>query len=448
MPDRQPVLPARRIAVIDDDPDFLSAVSQSLTDVGYDVAPAPSATDALRLLDAEPFDLVLTDIRMPERDGISLCSQIVGEHPGVPVVVMTAYGDLASAVSALRAGATDFIAKPFTLRTLALTVERALLSEASRAKRLPSSAVSGEGELLLGESPAIQELRHMTTMTAATDATVLISGESGTGKELVARTIHRKSRRRSQPFLAVNCAAMPMGLLESELFGHARGAFTGAEQARRGLLLEAGEGTLFLDEVGAMPLALQAKLLRALEERKVRPVGASGELPFGARILAATNRELREAVDAGAFRQELLYRLAVIRIDVPPLRERDGDVLLLARHFLARLSNSYELSSDAISRIKTYSWPGNVRELENCVVAAFTMSRSGRIGFEDLPTLVRAPRGRARESDALSLEDQERRHVLHVLESLNGNKSQAARSLGINRATLYRKLKRWGFHDR
>ena len=445
-----------RLLVVEDDDDTRLALADVLSGCGHDVHARPNAEDALRTLDSEDFDAVLTDVKMPGIDGIELCRRLSGDRPDLPVVVMTAFGDVDSAVGALRAGAFDFITKPFAAEQVDEVIRRAVERSQSspiisRLEEIPSGARRIAG--LVGSSAAMCQVSEQVARAAPTDSTVLIGGESGTGKELIARAIHEASARCNGPFVAMSCAAVPQEILEAELFGHAKGAFTGATEAREGLFQQADGGSLFLDEIGDMPLELQPKLLRALQERSVRPVGAPREVAYDARIIAATNKDLEEAMEKGEFRRDLFFRINVIRVGLPPLRERGRDVIELAHHFLALASEDgpeCTLTPEAEALLVAYGWPGNVRELENCMNAAAALAAGGRIGFEELPTGVRSQRasGQAMCVDSSSLEDVERRHITAVLRAVGGNKAQAARKLGIDRATLYRKLERLGLDRR
>jgi two-component system response regulator HydG len=358
----------------------------------------------------------------------------------------------------MRAGAYDFVTKPIELDFLALTLQRAVRHHLLQEKvKVLSEEVAGlkRFDEMLGTSPPMQELFDQLSRIADSEASVLITGESGTGKELVASAIHRKSRRRGKPYVAVNCAALPDALLESELFGHAKGAFTDARAARKGLFLEAEAGTLFLDEIGDFPLATQAKLLRALEEQKLRPVGGDREQPFDVRILSATNRDLEMAVEESRFREDLYFRINVIQIEVPPLRARGGDILLLAQHFVhgfaARSGKQVTGISDTVAeKLMDYSWPGNVRELRNAIERAVALTRYENLAVDDLPEKIRDYQssrmviGGNDPADLMPLEDVERRYILHVLAALGDNKTTAARVLGLDRKTLYRKLRQFG----
>jgi two-component system response regulator HydG len=440
------------VLVVEDDDDTRAALADTLTDLGHCIEVRADGVAALERLGNAEFDAVLTDVRMPRMDGIELCRRLSGDRPSLPVLVMTAFGDVDSAMGALRAGAYDFITKPLTIERLADALDRALNQGPKSpiiVRPCPAPAIEEPLDGLVGASPVMRTLGDRIRSAAPTESTVLITGESGTGKELVARALHRHSQRAEGPFVPVSCAAVPAEMLEAELFGHTRGAFTGAGQARVGLLQQAQGGTLFLDEIGDMPLELQPRLLRALQERRVRPVGSSVEFEFDARVVAATNRDLQAAMLAGAFREDLYFRVNVIRLEMPPLRDRPGDVLELARYFLARASagtaESYQLTPEAEHQLLAHDWPGNVRELENSMRAAVAMATSGHVGFEELPTGVRAGLGtRDNGTDPRTLDEVERRHILHVLDALDWNKAEAARVLGINRATLYRKLQRYG----
>jgi DNA-binding NtrC family response regulator len=439
-----------RVLVVEDDDDTRAALCDALTDLGHAIEAHADGVSALQRLGNAEFDAVLTDIRMPGMDGIELCQRLTGDRPHLPIVVMTAFGDVESALGALRAGAFDFLTKPLSLDTLAGALSRALghgNKSSIVVRPAPRLTASDEMEGLVGSSAAMRQVAERIAHVSLGDSTVLITGESGTGKELVARAVHRASGR-TGPFVPVSCAAIPADILEAELFGHTRGAYTGASEARQGLLPQAAGGTLFLDEIGELPLELQPKLLRALQSRRLRPVGSTEEVSFDARIIAATNRDLGRAVAEGKMREDLLYCLNVLTIPLPALRDRAGDVLELARHFLARASATlgvrYELSAAAERQLTAHSWPGNVRELENAIQASVALASSGQVGFDDLPTGIRAQRQQEATRESLSLEDVERRHILLVLDALHWNKAEAARILGINRATLYRKLQRYG----
>jgi two-component system response regulator HydG len=422
----------------------------------FQTTTSTTAEEALRRLVEDDFDLVLTDINMHAMSGVDLCRQIVESREHLPVVVMTAYGSMEAAIAAIRAGAYDFVTKPFEMDDIALTIERALKHRALReeVKRLRRVVVDSQKfDDILGTSGSMKKMYDLASRVAETETTVLITGESGTGKELVAKALHAKSTRKDGPFVAINCAAMPENLLESELFGHVRGAFTDARTARSGLFIKASHGTLFLDEIGEMPAGMQAKLLRALQERTVRAVGGDQEQPFDARIIAATNRDLETEVEEKRFREDLFYRINVVRIHVPPLRARGGDILLLAQHFLQRYQpNGHQrvvgIKSAAADKLLSYPWPGNVRELQNCMERAVALAQFDHVGVDDLPERVRefkSSRITIESSDPaelLPMEEVERRYILRVLEAVGGNKTLAAQVLGFDRRTLYRKLER------
>jgi len=439
-----------RVLVVEDDEETRLALSDALEDLGHEVKAEPCAESALTALEHDDVDAVLTDVRMPGMGGIELCRRLSGDRPNVPVVVMTAYGDVDSAVGALRAGAFDFITKPFSVDGVAEVLDNALDRGRSRptVQRLSPTPIADDSfHGLVGSSPAMRALHQLIGRAAATDSTVLITGESGTGKELVARAIHRASERSAGPFVAVSCAAVPHEILEAELFGHEKGAFTGAVQARIGLFEQASGGTLFLDEIGDMPFDLQPKLLRVLQERRVRPLGASREVLLDTRIVAATNRDIDQAVRGGQFREDLHFRIKVLSIHLPPLRERERDVVELARHFLPHTDQkALTLSPEAEQHLVGYDWPGNVRELENAMNAAAALASGPQIGPDELPTTVRTRRSAVAPAAErpTTLEEVERRHIEIVLKAVGWNKARAARKLGIDRATLYRKLSRFG----
>ena len=415
---------------------------------------------AIEVVQRDDVDVVVSDVNMKGMTGLELCQRVVADRPDIPVIMLTAFGSFEIAVGAIRAGAYDFVTKPVEIEALAIAVRRAAEHRALRGevKRLREVVASARrhGELI-GGSPAMQQVYQLIDQVSATDATVLITGESGTGKEVVAREIHERSRRKSAPFVVVNCAAVPEPLLESELFGHAKGAFTDAKQSRPGLFMQANGGTLFLDEIGEMALTLQPKLLRALQERKVRPVGGEAEVAVDVRLLTATNRDLEDMVEDKRFREDLYYRINVIHVPLPPLRARGGDVLLLAQHLLRHYAAVFDkkvvgLSAATAERLMSYDWPGNVRELGNCLERAVALAHFEEIQVEDLPDKIRnarraTPLAGSELQELLTLEEVERRHVLRVLEASHGNRTDAAKILGLDRKTLYRKLLRWGVGD-
>ncbi|MGZ3420210.1 MAG: sigma-54-dependent transcriptional regulator [Polyangiales bacterium] len=448
------------VLVTDDDVESLDATGSALRIAGHTVVTVASAREALAEIARTPVDVLLADVAMPEMNGLELCSHVVGNRPDVPVIVITGQGKLDVAIGAIRAGAYDFLLKPVSAPALLMAVDRAvqhrtLLRQLNMLAR-PTAPPEFDG--VIGESAAMRQVLDVVRRVAESDASLLIGGASGTGKEVIARALHRNSRRRSGPFVSVNCAALPEALLESELFGHTKGAFTDARQAHGGLFLQAQGGTFFLDEIGDMPLGLQPKLLRALQERTIRPVGSSAEIPIDVRIVAATNQDLEESVEQKRFRSDLYFRLNVVHVSLPPLRARGTDVILLAQHFLERLAARdgkpvRSLSPAAAEKLLAYDWPGNVRELQNCMDRAVALGRFDTVAPEDLPDRIRlhSSAALAAQSDdpatLLTLRELERRHVARVLAMVDGNKTTAARLLGIDRKTLYRKLEWLGVEN-
>jgi len=447
-----------RVFIVDDERSICEALEAGLTPKGFETRWTTSPAAALDLLGSTEVDVVLTDLNMRGMNGLELCERIVANRPDIPVIVITAFGSLETAVAAIRAGAYDFITKPVKVDALALALERAVQHRSLRAevKRLRQMVAERQRfEDVLGASPVMEKVQELLGRIAQTETTVLITGESGTGKEVVARALHRRSRRADGPFVAINCAAMPEPLLESELFGHARGAYTDARAARTGLFVQAAGGTLLLDEIGDLPLALQPKLLRALQERSVRPLGGDQEVAFDVRLIASTNRDLESAIEEGRFREDLYFRINVIQVTMPPLRARGSDVLLLAQHFLAHYAartarHVTGLTSPAAERLLSYAWPGNVRELQNCIERAVALTQYEDITVDDLPEKIRAYR-RSHvlvtsddPTELVPLEEVERRYILRVMEAVGDNKTLAAQRLGTGRKTLYRKLERYG----
>ena len=446
-----------KILVIEDDRGMCELLEIGLGKRGFSVHWSTDPLQTADILKREEFDVVVTDLNMPRLSGIDLTRQIVDSRPDLPVVLITAFGSMESAVAAMRAGAYDFVTKPLEVDALALLLQRAVQHRALReeVRRLRSAVAAAESVVgMVAESEAMRKVAQMLARVAETDVSALIVGESGTGKELVARAIHKRSVRKDGPFVAVNCSALPEALLESELFGHIRGAFTDAKLPRKGLFQHAQGGTLFLDEIGDLPLSLQPKLLRVLQERAVRPIGADAESPIDVRILAATNVDLEAAVQEKRFREDLFYRLNVVQIELPPLRARGNDVLLLAQHFIERTSARHDkrvekLTPKAAERLLAYSWPGNVRELQNCIERAVTLTSYDQIGVDDLPEKVRDYRpsqvlvSSDHPDELVSLEEIERRYILRVLDVVGGNKSLAAQILGVDRRTLYRKVEKY-----
>jgi DNA-binding NtrC family response regulator len=450
-----------RILVIDDEPDMCELLTMSLKEEGAEVVAMTSAREAFDVVATEEFDVVLTDLGMTEMDGLAVCQRIGGIHPNLPVIVVTGLGSMDAAIAAMRAGAYDFITKPIDPKLLSISIARAMEhkrvhAELKRLRDAAGSASSCDG--IIGSSRAMRRVHDTIGRVSTSDAPVLVQGETGVGKEVTARRIHETSRFRDGPFVAINCAAVPATLLESELFGHVRGAFTDAKAERMGLFVKANGGTIFLDEIGDMPLEIQPKLLRALQERTVRPVGGNVEIPFDARIIAASNRELEEEVEEKRFRQDLYYRINVVRVLVPSLRERNGDVLELAHHFLALHAvrsgkPALRISAEVAKKLMDYRWPGNVRELENCMARGVAFARFEELTVEDLPEKIRSYDSERfvvsanDEMEVLPLVELERRYVRRVLTLFNGNKSRTAHALGIDRRTLYRRAEKWVEED-
>ncbi len=439
-----------RLLVVDDEERFGRMVAEHLTEAGHDVTQVTSGTEAIRLLDAEEFDVVITDLKMAPVDGIQVLAAAKALDPETDVVLMTAYGTVETAVAAMRTGAYDYLTKPFSLDELTLLLERIqekrTLRRENTGLRQELAAVERQVEMV-GASAGLARVRELVAKVAASDATVLVLGESGVGKELVARQIHRQSPRSARPFVVVHAAALPENLLESELFGYEKGAFTGAQTRKLGRLELAEGGTLFLDEIGDISSAFQVKLLRFLQERTFVRVGGTRTVKVDARIVAATNRDLAEAVRQGRFREDLYYRLSVFPIQVPPLRERRADIAPLVRYTLARLGYGRELAPTIIRELTEYNWPGNVRELENVLERAVILAAGAEIGPEhiQLPEPVLMKPGRAEgDNPSDTLFDVERRMLEDALRRAGGNKSKAAKFLGITRRMLYTKLERFG----
>ncbi|MFK4763747.1 sigma-54-dependent transcriptional regulator [Desulfobaculum sp. SPO524] len=481
---------ARRVLVVDDEPALRLLVGAVLRDAGWHVMEAESAEDALGMLpDAGP-DVVLLDMRMPGMDGLEALGAIRAAVPGVPVVMLTAYGTVGSAVDAMKKGAFDYLTKPADNEELKAVLDKAWDYSRLVAENRELRQETGISEGFIGQTPQMERVRDLITQTGPTEATVLVMGESGTGKELVAAALHDVSARAKGPLIKVNCAALPGDLLESELFGYVKGAFTGATRDKPGRFQLASGGTLLLDEIGEMPLELQAKLLRALQERIVEPLGAVGAVPVDVRIVAATNRDLAAEVAAGRFREDLYYRLNVLEIRIPPLRERMDDMPLLVAHLLEKLGRKNrkqmrEVSPRFLEVLSHYAWPGNVRELENALERALVLSRTDSLREEDLPPQVRAggtPEGMqpvaapspatrgvvstaamdaaqpaARSADdasglgrpgPTSLDDAEKQALVEALEAHGGHRQKTADALGISRRTLQYKLRKYGLTRR
>jgi DNA-binding NtrC family response regulator len=449
------------IVVIDDDPEMRSMVHDHLKHQGYQVKDFGSSLEAVKYLsssglDAQGTELVLTDLRMPELDGLDVLQQIRRLPNPFPVIIMTAFATVDTAIEGLRKGAFDYITKPFKLNELSLTVERALSYYRLKTQNQAlTNAVqkNWNRQSIVGKSAAIQNIFDLIERAAPASSNILITGESGTGKEVVARALHNQSPRAEKPFIAINCTAIPESLMESELFGHIKGSFTGATQDKKGLFEEAHGGTLFLDEIGDMDLSLQAKLLRVLQERQIKPVGSTQSKAIDVRVIAATHKDLKKAISNGVFREDLYYRLSVIPIVTPPLRHRPEDIPLLAHYFLRKYSalNNGKIitfTQDALRKLVSLSWPGNVRELENMVERLVVLSRSPEIDAGDIPSADQSSSeqffGEA-TNDSPTLEELEKRYIQLVLDKTGGKKEKAAQILGINRRTLYRKQKEYGF---
>jgi two-component system response regulator PilR (NtrC family) len=461
-----------RVLIVDDEPDLVELVALTLSRMGLTSESAGSLGEAQRLLQSGHFDLVLCDMRLPDGDGLNLLEWLQARKPGVPCAVITAHGNVETAVRALKLGAFDFVSKPLDVAHL----RRMITSALKLSERPGGDGLTFRGPQLLGESPPMQQLREMIARVARSQAPVHIAGESGTGKELVARLIHQSGPRAEGPFIAVNCGAIPGELMESEFFGHKRGAFTGAVADKKGLIQSASGGTLFLDEVADLPLHMQVKLLRVIQEKAVRPVGETSEQQVDVRLLSATHKPLAELVAQGAFREDLYYRINVIELRVPALRERTGDIPILTHHILSRLARrvgnpSVEITPDALQVLKDYAFPGNVRELENILERALTLSLDGRIRPEDIrlravtrteaaaAAPVRAPAG-ASEPPAAAvapesaadlpgpledrLEGMEREAIIRALEQTRYNKTAAARLLGVTFRALRYRIKKLG----
>lgn len=441
-----------RIAVVEDDPALLELLQEELTSHGYQVAACDSAEALLAQLDALTPDLVVSDIRLPGIDGMALLQRLRQQPKPPALLLITAFGTVRQAVAALKQGADDFLTKPLDLEHLLLSVERLLAHKAlqQEVQQYRRSARQGSGGMI-GQSRAMRRLYQQTERIAKAQGAVLILGESGSGKELVARALHQQSERSAKPFIAVNCAGIPAELMESEFFGHAAGAYTGARNSRAGLFKQADGGTLLLDEIAEMPLLLQAKLLRVLQEGRMRPVGGDDEVAVDVRIIAATHQNLEQLVESSQFRADLFFRLETFTLNIPPLRERADDLELLAQYFLAQLkqkqpANVHSISSEALDCLYRYPFPGNVRELQNALERAYTFASSHAITLDDLPERIVNYQGKAagpqQASDTSwpSLQQVQHNYMRQVLQYTNGNKQQAAEILGITRRTLYRWL--------
>ena len=441
-----------KIMVVDDEPAFLDSIRRILHRENVEIVAVVNPRRALQLAGDEDFDLIVSDLRMPEMDGLTLLRELKSRGVQTPVVMMTGYGSIRSAVEAMKEGAIEYITKPLDREQFLAVVKKVIALPSLRKAPISAVFASGDFHGMIGRSEPMKKVYRLVQAVAATESTVLVQGETGTGKELVARAIHDLSRRSGGPFMAVNCAAISEGLFESSLFGHVKGAFTGALNYKEGFLKSADGGTLFLDEIGDMPLELQSKLLRVLQDGEMFPVGLTRPVKVDIRLVAATNQDLEKSVREKRFREDLFYRLHVIPISLPPLRERGEDIVLLVDVFLgqeARKSGKeIELSSEALSALGSYSWPGNVRELRNVIERTVTLTAEKRIESEHLPEYIAGRVSKKPDSSAerhpQSLERIEKQKIEEILNSTGGNKRKAAQLLGISRATLYRKLRQWG----
>ncbi|RKY96660.1 MAG: hypothetical protein DRQ06_00870 [Candidatus Hydrothermota bacterium] len=445
-----------RILIVDDEASVGQFLSIMLEREGYKVEAVLSGKEALEKIAENPPQVVLADLRMPEMDGIELLTRIKEEDPRIAVVIMTAYGSLESAVEAMRKGAFDYVMKPFQIEEIKLVIKRAIEERKLREENLELKRRVKQYELkeIVGKNEKFQRVLELAKKVAPTDSTVLIRGESGTGKELIAKAIHNMSPRANNPFIAINMAALPEELLESELFGYTKGAFTGATKNKEGLFKAAEGGTILLDEISEASPRIQVKILRALQEKEITPVGSTKTIKVDVRIIASTNADLEKMVAEGRFREDLYYRLNVVYIHLPPLRERKDDIPLLTNHFLKKYTSLYNLppkkiSDETMKILLEYSWPGNVRELENAIERAVILSEGDVIKPADLPEKIRDRFSVGGVSDqvslsGLTLEELERRYILQVLDETGWNKNRAAQILGIDPSTLYRKLQRYG----
>jgi DNA-binding NtrC family response regulator len=476
-----PVSPETRglhLLVVDDDAPVRRTCSDIGARMGFVTASAPDLREAAAILKRQQVDVLLLDMKLPDGSGLDLMDEVQAMYPETSVVVMTAFATVPSAVEAMQTGAGEYLTKPFSLEALTGILERVAarrqvdLAARTLRERLRKEPLTG---LLIGQSHEMEKVCRILAKVAMSTHPVLILGESGTGKELVARTIHQNGPLAGKPFVPVDCGSLVPTLIETELFGHVKGAFTGAHRAKEGLLASAGGGTVFLDEIGELPLDLQAKLLRALQEKEVRPVGATHSVPISARVLAATNRDLVAMVAQGRFRKDLYFRLNVVNLRIPPLRERRADVVVLAAHFLEKLKRAsdreHTFSTEALRVMTEYDWPGNVRELENAIERAVALSSGPILHMADLPTQLQdfrshrqqelaeaaqlaaveagaaSPSGMGHSSGIISIADMEKKAILGTIEQLHGDKLMAAKLLGIGKTTLYRKLKEYGVTD-
>ena len=441
-----------KVLVVDDDLEMCGMLFDVLKEEGFSVITTGDSLEAAKILKKEEFDVIVTDLKMKGLKGLDLLEEANKVAPMTPVIIITAFGTIESAIKAIKMGAYDYITKPFQMDEIVLTVKKALENRLLKKEviRLRKEVESRyDFHHLIGKSPSMQKIYDLIERISDTSSNVLITGESGTGKELVAKAIHYNGVRKEGRFIALNCAAIPETLLESELFGYKKGAFTDAKSDKKGLIFEANEGTLFLDEITEMPLTLQAKLLRVIEEREVRPLGETNSYPFDVRIISTSNRDIGSSIQQGRFREDLYYRLKVIDIEMPPLRERREDIPILVQHFIHKFSKELKkgvsgVSEEALKILLNYSWPGNVRELENIIQRAITLSQHEVILPEDLPaTVIQTPDKKLVEKaleENFTLDQLEKEYIKKVLIEAGGNKSKAAEILGLDRKTLYRKL--------
>jgi len=449
-----------KILIVDDEPRILLLMKSLMKANGFEVETAKDGPAALEIVKRGDIEIVITDLRMTAMDGMQLFAEVQAYNPAIPVILLTAYASVETAIEAMKSGIFDYITKPFKVEDMLACLHRAqekLKTKTTAVATSASEPLRYRFENLIASSSAMNEVCETISKVAPTAATVLINGESGTGKEVIARTIHKSSTRARKPWVAVNCAAIPENLLESEMFGHVKGAFTGAVADKEGLFETANGGTLFLDEISSMPLLLQGKLLRALQEREIRRVGGTKDIPVDVRVIAASNANLEEAVVKGTFRSDLFYRFAVITIDIPPLRERTDDILPLARHFLqAEVGGGKKppkISEEAAKVLLAYNWPGNVRELENCMKHAMAFAQDAEITVKDLPARVVEHKpvpsptkfvSAAEVSQSASLKSflkqKEKEYIGQILNASGGDKEKAAETLKVNLSTLYRKL--------
>jgi two-component system response regulator PilR (NtrC family) len=450
----------RKILIVDDEISMCDFLTVILANEGYKVKAVQDGVEALNILREEPFPCLITDLKMPNMDGLELLSRAREIVPDLGVVVITAYASLQSAVEALRLGAMDYVTKPFKVDEIKIVIEKIfdqinLKQENVQLRKQLSE--KNDLDSIIGKSEEMRKLLDLIRRVAPTDSTILITGESGTGKELVAQAIHLQSRRAKGPFVSINCGALPETLLESELFGHVKGSFTGAIKNKEGLFKVADGGTLFLDEIGETSQTIQVKLLRALQEKEIMPIGATQPIPVDCRVLAATNANLEEKIAAGEFRNDLYYRLSVIPIRLASLRERRDDIPLLTNHFLKKICQhnsipSKTMSPEAMEKLIHYDWPGNVRELENAIERSVILEESPCITVETLPGKIVSGSGQNvavfPRSGTKTLEELERDYLIRVLKETNGQKKLAADILGIDASTIYRKMQRYGITNK